>query len=197
MNTELSPLAREKLARIGNLSPQEKEKTKQSSKLDSLLSKYFKGDASSESLWKELNSLKEQSGESIVKETQNKLIHTLRLQMSQADFDQRRSAILAIETMKREGKYSTLELAINSIETLRQEYAQAREQTYEQLKGALENQFQTVAQQVINQGLKVDVESSIEANVKNSPQWKAFTAEHEKSYGEMFNSYIAKLRELI
>ena len=137
MNTELSQLAREKLARIGDLSPQEKEKTKQSGKLDSLLSKYFKGDASSEGLWKELNSLKEQGGESVVKEAQNKLIDTLRLQMSQADFDQRRSAILAIETMKGGGEYSTLELAINSIETLRQEYAQTREQTYEQLKTAL------------------------------------------------------------
>ena len=197
MNMELSPLAREKLARIGSLSPQEKEKTKQSTKLDSLLSQYFRGTVTSEGLWKELNSLKEHSSESIVKEAQNKLIDTLRLQMNQTDFDQRRSAILAIETMKGEGKYSTLELAINSIGTLRQEYAQARDQTYEQLKTALENQFQTVAQQVIKQGLKVDVESSIEANVKNSPQWKAFTAEHEKSYGEMFNNNIAKLRELI
>ncbi|MCD6599349.1 MAG: hypothetical protein J7L19_02090, partial [Dehalococcoidia bacterium] len=83
------------------------------------------------------------------------------------------------------------------VETLRQEYTQAKKQTYEQLKAALEKQFQTVAQQVIEQGLKVDAESSLEANVKNSPQWKAFIAEHDKSYGEMFNNYIAKLRELI
>lgn len=194
---ELSPLARERLARIGDLSPQEKERARRSSKLGSLLSQYFKGEMSSEDLWKELNSLKEQSDESIIKEAQSKLIDTLRLQMSQADFGQRRSAILAIETMKGEGKYSTLELALNSVEALCQEYTQIKEQTYEQLKSALEGQLQAVAQQVIKQGLKVDVESSIEANVKNSPQWKAFIAEHEKSYGGMFDSHIARLREII
>ena len=194
---ELSPLARERLARIGDLSPQEKERARRSSKLDSLLSQYFKGEMGSEDLWKELNSLREQSDESIIKEAQSKLIDTLRLQMKQTDFGQRRSAILAIETMKGEGKYSTLELALNSVEALCQEYTQIKEQTYEQLKSALEGQFQAVAQQVIKQGLKVDVESSIEANVKNSPQWKAFIAEHEKSCGGMFDSHIARLREII
>jgi len=194
---ELSPLARERLARIGAPSEEEMERVRLSSELDSLLSQYFKGDLNSEDLWKKLKSLKEQSDESIVKEAQTKLIDTLRLQMSQEDFDQRRSAILALETIKGEGKYSSLELVLNSIETLRQKYTQVKEQTYEQFKNAVESQLQAVAQQVIKQGLKVDVESSIEANVKNSPQWKDFISRHEKSCGEMFNSYIAKLRELI
>ena len=194
---ELSPLARERLAKIGAVSEEERERMRRSSELDSLLSQYFKGELGSEDLWKKLKSLKEQSDESIVKEAQTKLIDTLRLQMSQEDFDQRRSAILAIETIKSEGKYSSLELVLNSIEALRQKYTQLKEQTYQQLKSAIESQLQAIAQQVIKQGLKVDVESSIEANVKNSPQWKDFISRHEKSCGEMFNSYIVKLRELI
>ena len=99
--------------------------------------------------------------------------------------------------MKGEGKYSSLELVLNSIEALRQKYTQLKEQTYQQLKSAIESQLQAVAQQVIKQGLKVDVESSIEANVKNSPQWKDFISAHEKTCGGMFDSYIARLRELI
>ncbi len=194
---ELSPLARERLARIGALSPEEKERMRRSSELDSLLSQYFKGDISSEDLWIELKSLKEQCSESIVKEAQTKLVDTLRLQMSQEDFEQRRKAILALETMKSEGKYSSLELVLNSIETLRQKYTQVKEQTYNQLKVSLERQLQAVAREAIKQGLKVNVGSSVEANIKNSPQWKEFISEHEKAYGEMFNDYIAKLRELI
>ena len=194
---ELSPLARERLAKIGALSEEEKERAKQSGELDALLSQYFKANISSEDLWKELKSLKEQSDEPIVKEAQDKLIDTLRLQMSQEDFDQRRNAILAIETIKGEGKYSSLELVLNSIAALCQKYTQAKKQTYEQLKSTVEGQLQAVAQQVIEQGLKVDLESSVEANIKNSPQWKDFISSHEKSYGEMFNTYIAKLRELI
>lgn len=194
---ELSPLARERLARIGALSPEEKERMRRSSELDSLLSQYFKGDVSSEDLWIELKSLKEQCSESIVKEAQIKLIDTLRLQMSQEDFEQRRSAVLAIETMKHEGKYSNIELVLNSIEALRQKYTQTKEQAYEQLKASIEPQFKAVTEQAIKQGLKIDIESSLEANIKNSPQWKEFISQHEKACGEMYSSYITKLRELI
>ena len=194
---ELSPLARERLARIGASSPEEKERMRRSSELDSLLSQYFKGDISSEDLWIELKSLKEQCSESIVKEAQSKLVDTLRLQMSQEDFEQRRSAILALETMKGEGKYSSLELVLNSIEALRQKYTQTKEQAYEQLEASIEPQFKAITEQAIKQGLKVNVGSSVEANIKNSPQWKDFISKHEKACGEMYSSYIAKLRELI
>ncbi len=194
---ELSPRARERLAKIGALSPEEKERIRRSQELDSLLSQYFKGDLNSEGLWKELKSLKDKSNESIVKEAQVKLIDTLRLQMNQEDFEPRRSAILALETMKGEGKYSSLELVLNSIEALRQKYTEAKEQIYEQLKSLVEKQLQAVAQQAIKQGVKIDIETSLEANIKTSPQWKDFISEHERTCGEMFNSYMNKLRELI
>jgi len=194
---ELSPLAKERLAKIGALSQEETERLRQSRDLDSLFSQYFKGELDVDALWKRLKVLKEQTGEPIVKEAQGKLVDTFRLQMSQEDFEQRRQAILAIETMKPEGKYSSLELVLNSIETLRQKYTQLKEQTYQQLKGAVESQLQAAAQQAITQGLKVDVESSIEANVKNSPQWKSFVSEHDKDNEEAFNNYINRLRELI
>lgn len=113
------------------------------------------------------------------------------------DFDQRHSAILALETIKDEGKYSSLELVINSIETLRQKYAQVKEQTYEQLKTAIEAQLQAVTREAIRQGMKIDLESSVEANIKASPQWKDFISRHEKACREMFTSHIDRLRELI
>jgi len=194
---DLSPLARERLAKIGAVSQEEQETIRRSGELDSLLSQYFKGELSSEDLWKRLKALKEQTGEPITTEAQSKLVDTLRLQMSQEDFDQRRQAILAIETMKTEGKYSSLELVLNSIETLRQKYAQSNEQTYHQLKGAVESQLQAVARQAMRRGMKIDMESSVDANVKNSPQWKQFISQHDIANEEMFNRYIAKLRELI
>jgi hypothetical protein len=193
----LSPLARERLARIGALSPEEMAKMRQSNELDSLLSQYFKGELSSEDLWKKLKSLKDQSDETVVKEAQGKLVDTLRLQMKLEDFEQRRSAILALETMKSEGKYSSMELIFNSIEALRQKYTQVKEQAYEQLKAGIEPQLKAITDQAIKQGLKIDIDSSLDANIKNSPQWKDFIAQHEKASGEMFNSYITKLRKFI
>jgi len=194
---ELSPLAKERLARIGAVSQEEKERLRQSRELDSLLSEYFKDELDTDGLWKRLRVLKEQTGEPVVKEAQGKLVDTLRLQMSQEDFEQRRQAILGIETMKSEGKYSSLDLVLNSIEALRQKYTQLKEQTYQQLKEAVESQLRAVAQQAITQGLKVNVEGSIEANVKNSPRWKQFISRHDSVGEQMFNSYIARLRELI
>jgi len=170
---------------------------RQSNELDSLLSQYFKGELSSEDLWKKLKSLKDQSDETIVKEAQGKLVDTLRLQMKLEDFEQRRSAILALETMKSEGKYSSMELIFNSIEALRQKYTQVKEQAYEQLKAGIEPQLKAITDQAIKQGLKIDIDSSLDANIKNSPQWKDFIAQHEKTSGEMFNSYITKLRKFI
>ena len=194
---ELSPLARERLAKIGAVSPEEKERIRRSGELESALSQYFKGELSSEDLWKRLKALKEQTGEPITTEAQSKLVDTLRLQMSQEDFDQRRQAILAIETMKPEGEYSSLELVLNSVETLRQKYTQSKEQTYQQLKGAVESQLQAVARQAMRQGMKIDMENSVDANVKNSPQWKQFISKHDSASEEMFKGYIAKLRETI
>lgn len=194
---ELSPLAKERLAKIGTLSSEERERVKQSNELDPILSQYFTGELSPEGLWKQLKSLKEQSGESIIKEAQSKLVDTIRLQMSQEDFEQRRNAILALEKMKSGGKNSSLDLGFNSIEALRKKYTQAKEQAYKQLKGAVERQLQAVAQQAMEQGVNINMEGSVDANIKNSPQWKDFISRHEESCGKMFNSYIARLRELI
>ena len=194
---ELSPLARERLAKIGAISPQERERLKRSGELDSVLSQYFKGELSSDDLWKRLKALREQAGEPITTEAQSKLVDTLRLQMSQEDFDQRRQVLLAIETMKPDGKYSRLELVLNSIQTLRQKYAQLKEKTYQQLKSAVESQLRAVAQQAMRQGMKINMEGSVDANVKNSPQWKQFISQHDSASEEMFKGYIAKLRELM
>jgi len=194
---ELSPLARERLARIGALSEEERERLKQSNDLDSLLSEYFSGGLDTDGLWKRLKGLKQQRGESIPREVQARLVDTLRLRMGQEDFEQRRDAILAIETMKAEGKYSTLEVALDSIEAVRQKYLQVKQQAYEQLKAGLQSQLQAAAQQAKAQGMKIDMGGSLDANARNSPQWKDFISQHEESSEEMFDSYIGRLRDAI
>lgn len=194
---ELSPLARERLARIGALSEEERERLKQSNDLGSLLSEYFSGGLDTDGLWKRLKGLKQQRGESIPREVQARLVDTLRLRMGQEDFEQRRDAILAIETMKAEGKYSTLEVALDSIEAVRQKYLQVKQQAYEQLKEGLQSQLQAAAQQAKAQGMKIDMGGSLDANARNSPQWKDFISQHEESSEEMFDSYIGRLRDAI
>jgi hypothetical protein len=194
---ELSPLAKERLAKIGSLSPEENEKLERSGELESLLSRYFTGSISTEDLWGKIKELKKQRGETIIAEAQIKLLDAMRLQMSQEDLEQRRKAILALETIKDKQKYSSLEMNFNSIEALRNKLTKTKEQAYEQLKSGMESQLQAAAQQAIRQGVNVDMDRSLEANVKNSPQWKAFILKLEKDSEIMFNGYTTKLRELM
>ena len=194
---ELSPRARERLARIGDLSAGEKEKLAQSGELDFALSQYFKGGLTLEDLWKRLKSLKDKSTESIVKEAQLKLADTISLAMDKADFEQRRHAILALETMKEKGTYSALELVLNSIETVRQKYTQLKERAYQQFKVALEGALQGAGRKAIREGVNLDMKGSVEATIKNSAQWREFLSKHEETSAEVFNSHIAKLRKSI
>lgn len=194
---ELSPLARERLAKIGALSEEERERLEQSNDVDSLLAEYFSGELDTDGLWKRLKGLKQQGSESILRETQTRLVDTLRLRMGQEDLEQRRDAILAIETMKAEGKYGTLEAALDSIKAIRHEYLQGKQQAYDKLKAQLQAHLQAAAQQAKAQGMNINVEESLDANVRNSPQWKDFISQHEESSEKIFDSHIARLRNAI
>jgi len=194
---ELSPLAKERLARIGNLSPEESKLLEQNKELESLLSQYFTNILTAEDLWNKVKELKDQKDSTIPAQAQVKLLNSLRLQMSDDDLKQRRIAILALETIKNKQKYSEIEGHFSSIESIRQKYAQSKEQGYEQLKTGMEAQLQAAVQQAGRQGVNVDIDRSLEANIKNSQQWKTFISQLENNAETMFAELINKLKELI
>ncbi len=194
---ELSPLAKERLARIGNLSPEESKLLEQNKELESLLSQYFTDILTAEDLWNKVKELKDQRDSTIPAQAQVKLLNSLRLQMSDDDLKQRRIAILALETIKNKQKYSEIEGHFNSIDSIRQKYTQSKEQGYEQLKTGMEAQLQAAVQQAGRQGVNVDIDRSLEANIKNSQQWKAFISQLENNAETMFAELINKLKELI
>jgi len=194
---ELSPLAKERLARIGNLSPEESKLLELDRELESLLSQYFTSTITSEDLWKRVKEIKEQRDSSIPGQVQSKLLHSLRLLMSDDDMNQRRVAILALETIKNEQKYSEIETLFNSIESIRTKYAQNKEQGYEQFKSGMEAQLQAAVQQAGRKGMNVDMNGSLEANIKNSQQWKSFISELENNAEAIFNELVDTLKQLL
>ncbi len=70
---ELPPLVREKLARIGDASPEEKIRMKELSALDSLLAEFFGGVLDSEGLYERLKEYENQGKQFLLKEAQVKL----------------------------------------------------------------------------------------------------------------------------
>ena len=198
---ELSPLAREKLAQIGELTQEEKVRLKYSQHLASVLSDYFTAKLSPEDLWQELRKQKEEGREFLLREAQLKLIDAVNLSGSERDFDRQRRGILAVETLKSESNYTALEQSLNSIQNLRRKYGEESAKTFREIKGKIEKQVRLAAQQLAAQtgarGASIDVQGSVEATAKASPEWKSFISKHESSFSQKLKDQLAALREMI
>ena len=112
---ELSPLAKEKLARAGELSATEKESLRLSEELTTLLSDFFTQKLDAEGLWMKLKQYKDEGKGSLIRETQLRLAHTLSLGGSDLDFERYYSGVLGLETLKEQSKYTELELVLKAV----------------------------------------------------------------------------------
>jgi len=195
---ELSPLAREKLAKIGELTEEEKSKLKYSQQLTSLLAEYFTNELNPDGLWKELKRHKDEGRVFMLKDAQLKILESMRLSSSEIDMEKLRRGLLAAESLKDDGDYAGLEHELKSIEDLRRQYRDERNKTYEKIKANIEKQVKLAAQKLAGQasakGTTIDVDSSVEATAKASPEWKSFVAKHENTYDQKFKELIVRVR---
>ena len=198
---ELSPRARERLERIGELSQEEKDRLKNSEGLTQLLSDYFTDKLSPEDLWMTLKGYKDEGKESMIREAQLSLANALALESSDLDFERYRNGILAVETLKGQGQYLDLERNLNSIQSLRHQYREEKGRAFKALKANIEKQIEMaarqMAQQTGNKQLAVDIQGSAEATVRNSHQWKDFVSRHEREYSWEFKNRLAKLNTIL
>jgi len=196
---ELSPLAREKLAKIGEPTEEEKARLKYNAQLNTLLADYFTAKMTPDELWKELKKHREEGRSSILQDTQLRLLDTITLSMNEIDFDRRCKGILAAETLKDGGDYVRLEQELKSVESLRRRYREELDRTYETLRERVEEQVRAasrqLATQVAAQGAAIDVEGSVEASVKSSAEWKEFISRHEGTYRQKLKEALSRIRE--
>jgi len=196
---ELSPLAREKLAKIGDLTEEEKTKLKYSQQLTSLLAEYFTNELKPDDLWKELKRHKDEGRGFMLKDAQFKILESMRLSSSDVDIDRLNRGLLAAESLKDGGDYAGLEHELKSIDELRRQYREERDKAYDRMKVEVERQVRLAAQQLVGQaaskGATIDVQSSVEATTKASPEWKSFISKHESTYNQKFKESIAKVRD--
>ncbi|MGA8849333.1 MAG: hypothetical protein WB564_05865 [Dehalococcoidia bacterium] len=132
---DLSPIARERLAKIGELTQEEKEKMRDSEKVNALLSEFYQGQINPESLWKRL---KEEGKPSLLKEVQVRLVDSLNFGSTPAELQRKRDGILAIETLKKEQNTSIIELNLNLMEDLQKRYRTEIEQAYNGIRAEVE-----------------------------------------------------------
>ena len=188
-------MARERLAKAGELSESEKEKMKLESELTGIMADFFTKKIENDALWQRL---KEKGSEAIVKETQMRLAHTLSVGGSDHDFDRYASAILSLETLKADNQYTTIESNIDLMKKLRKKYVSEKDSAFAALKERMGSQVRKAAQQMAGQrNSTIDVEGSIDASVRASTQWRDFIMKFENNYSSQFEALQAKLVHVI
>jgi hypothetical protein len=192
--TNLPPIMREKLAKIGEVTPGEKERIKDLDHVTSLLSQFYKGELSAEGLWRELRDYKDKSKSHLLKEAQMKLIDSLNLGSAEAEFQKRRDGVLAIESLKEHRNTAALEQSLNSIKGLQTKYRDEMEKAYSSLKSQVERNPQLRMQQVKQGQRTVVVQLTVDKAVKISPEWKRFVDSHEKRYSQEFAKAMERLK---
>jgi len=191
---DLSPIARERLAKIGELTNEERERMIDSEKVTSLLSDFYQGQINPESLWKRL---KEEGKPSLLKEAQVRLVDSLSFGVPPAELQRKREGILAIETLKEEQNTAVIELNLNRLEELQKRYRAEIDQAYNGIRAEVEKDPRLRMKQVQQGQNTMVVQLSVDEAIKQLPQWQDFLSSQGKRYSQEFASTKEKLqREL-
>jgi hypothetical protein len=188
---DLSPIARERLAKIGELTQEEKERMIDSEKVNSLLSEFYQGQLNPESLWKRL---KEEGKPSLLREAQVRLVDSLSFGITPAELQRKREGLLAIDTLKEEQNTSVIELNLNRMEELHKRYRAEIEQAYDGIRAEVERNPRLRVKQVQQGQNTMVVQLTVDEAIKQLPQWRDFLSNQEKRYSQEFASIMEKLK---
>jgi hypothetical protein len=188
---DLPPIARERLARISELTPEEKQKMLDSEKVNSLLSEFYQGQIDPESLWKRL---KEEGKPSLLTEAQVRLVDSLGFGSTPAELQRKKEGILAIETLKGEQNTSVIELNLKRMEELQKKYRAEIEQAYDGIRAEVERNPRLRVKQVQQGQNTVVIQLTVDEAIKQLPQWRDFLSNQEERYNQEFTRVMENLK---
>ena len=186
-------IAMEKVNKANKLTPEEKDRIKAGEKIKSLLAKYYKGQITSNDLWQKLKGSKP----STLREAQSILINSLSFQNSTDEYQIRKNAILAIETLKEDQNISSIESTLNEVNLLKKEYQKKKDEIENILRKEIKKNPKARIK-TIKQGDRLAIiQLSIEEALQENIEWKNFITKHEEEYNKKFKSIIEKLMNTI
>ena len=186
-------IAMEKVNKANKLTPEEKDRIKAEEKIKSLLAKYYKGQITSNDLWQKLKGNKS----STLREAQSILINSLSFQNSTDEYQIRKNAILAIETLKEDQNISSIESTLNEVNLLKKEYQKKKDEIENILRKEIKKNPKARIK-TIKQGDRLAIiQLSIEEALQENIDWKNFIIKHEEEYNKKFKSIIEKLMNTI
>lgn len=183
--------AMEKIAGMGELTPEEKEKIEDQEKVKSILSEFYKGQLDRNGLWQKLKGSKP----SLLKEIQQQLINSLGLGSTPEEFQQRKDGILAIEMLKEKKNVPAIEHNLNSIKVLQKEFQEGKERAAKELREAIESNPQLRLRPVRTPDGRTVLQAALSVDEAVQAKLAEFLSEHEERYSQKFIRLIEKLKK--
>jgi len=187
----LSPIARERLARIGELTREEIMKMGDSEMVESLLSEFYQGQIGPDSLW---SRLKGEGRPSLLKEAQTRLVDSLGFGISPEEMQRRRDGILGIETLKDEPNTPVIEAHLRLMDDLQAKYRSEIEQAYNTIRVEVERNPQLRVKQAQQGQRTVLVQMTVDEAIRQLPQWQDLLVQHEVRYGNEYAGVVERLK---
>jgi hypothetical protein len=186
-------IALEKAGNISAFTHEEREKAQDEERLLSLLGEFYKGRFDSSELWKRMKGSKPSS----LRVAQMNLINTFSLGISPEDFQSRKQAILAIETLKERQSTAVIEADLNSIDVLLREYQGMKDKAAEDVKRQLEMHPQLRMQPVRTPDGKRVLQMMVSVDEAVKVRLSEFLSEQEEHFNEEFSALITDLKNQV
>lgn len=181
--------AMEKIEAIAPLSAEEKEEMKDREKIRSVLAEFYRGDIKKDQIGQSLKGTRP----ALLKEAQQNMADSMRLNNVAEEFDQRRWGILAIETLKPKQNTAAVESVLTSISRLQKEYGETRDRAIREVRAAVEQNPQLRVRPVKSPDGRT-IMASLTVEEAMQERLGDFFIEHENKYGAMFAKAVQKLK---
>ena len=186
-------IAMEKAEEISeNTSPEEEARLEIRDELKPILSKFYNGDIDAEGLWQKL----EDEDEDYLIQAQEMIIESFGLRTDEDEFDSRKEAILALESLK-SNQATGIEQVIEKIKNHKQKHEQERERLEEQLQQETErnSKMQMKPVQTDDGRTVMKLESGVKK--KKKKKYKNALSQLEEKSNKRFNWLIKELKNKV
>jgi hypothetical protein len=186
-------IALEKAGEIGGLSREEKERIQEEEMAASVLREFYLGRLDSNGLWQRLKG----SRPFVLRTAQISLIETLAFGSLEEEFQRRKQAIVALETLKERPNTAVIESGLNAVAALQKDYEEMREKVGEDLKKQIEKHPQLRMQPVKTPDGKTVAQMTLSVDEAVKSRLAEHLSEHEEEYNLEFSGLIGELKAQI
>jgi chromosome segregation ATPase len=182
--------AMEKMAEIGDLTPEEKEAMRDREQLKPVLAAYYRGDLSKDDLWQRLKGFKP----SLLRDAQVQMLDSMRLTSSSDELRLRREGIVAVETLKERPNISAVESALKTLEEIQKRHHDESEAAVRELREAIEKNPQMRVRPVKLPDGRTVLQAAPSVDEAVQARLSEFLAELDDRYEDFFSRTLDKLR---